>query len=90
MNKDIFQGDWNILKGKIKEKWGKLTDDDLTEIKGKKDQLVGKIQKRYGYAKDKADQELSQWEKQCSCDHDNSKHKGDAEEHRSQKHSSKQ
>lgn len=66
MNKDTLQGDWNVMKGKIKEKWGKLTDDDLTEIKGKRDQLLGKIQKRYGLAKDKAEQELTQWEKQSN------------------------
>lgn len=65
MNRDILQGDWNMVKGKIKEKWGKLTDDDLTEIKGKRDQLLGKIQKKYGYAKDQAEKELQAWEKEC-------------------------
>lgn len=63
MNKETLAGDWNMLKGKIKEKWGRLTDDDLTEIKGKRDQLLGKIQKRYGLAKEKAEQELSEWER---------------------------
>ena len=63
MNKDIFQGDWNVLKGKIKEKWGKLTDDDLTAVKGKKIQLLGVIQKKYGLAKDKAEEEFNAWEK---------------------------
>ena len=62
MNKDIFQGDWKILKGKVKEKWGKLTDDDLTAINGKKDQLIGKLQKRYGYVQDRAQREISEWE----------------------------
>jgi uncharacterized protein YjbJ (UPF0337 family) len=69
MNKDIFQGDWNILKGKVKEKWGKITEDDITEIKGRRDQLLGKLQKRYGYAKDDAERELSQWEKQHENEH---------------------
>ena len=66
-NKETFQGDWNELKGKIKEKWGKLTDDDLMEIKGKRDQLLGKLQKRYGLAKEKAEEQLTEWEKSCCC-----------------------
>ena len=64
MNKDIFQGDLNFLKGKIKEQWGKLTDDDLMEIRGKRDQLIGKLQKRYGIAKEKAEEQVAVWEKQ--------------------------
>lgn len=68
MNKDTIKGDWNLLKGKVKEKWGKLTDDDLTKINGKKEQLLGAIQKKYGLAKDKAEQELNEWEKKCCCD----------------------
>jgi uncharacterized protein YjbJ (UPF0337 family) len=71
MNKDTIQGDWNVVKGKVKEKWGKLTDDDLTAISGKKDQLLGAIQKKYGIAKDAAEKELSDWEKKCdgNCKH---------------------
>jgi len=49
------------MKGKIKEKWGKLTDDDLNVIDGKQDQLEGKIQERYGYAKDQARREIDDW-----------------------------
>ena len=68
MNKETFEGKWNVLKGKAKEKWGKLTDDDLTKIDGKKDQLIGELQKKYGYIKEKAEEEISTWEKQCgSC-----------------------
>jgi len=68
MNKDTFEGKWNELKGKAKEKWGKLTDDDLLTVEGKKDQLVGKLQEKYGYAKDKAETEIASWEKGCgSC-----------------------
>lgn len=63
MDKETLRGDWNMLKGKVKENWGKLTDNDLTEINGKKEQLLGLIQKRYGYAKEKAEQELKDWEK---------------------------
>jgi len=57
MNEDILKGKWKEIKGEIKEKWGKLTDDDLTQIEGKEEQLVGLLQKRYGYAKEKAEQE---------------------------------
>ena len=49
MNKDEIGGNWKQFKGKAKEQWGKLTDDDMTVIEGKRDQLVGKIQERYGY-----------------------------------------
>lgn len=64
MNKDEAGGNWKQLKGKFKEKWGKLTDDDMTVVEGKRDQLVGKIQERYGYGKDQAEKELSDWESQ--------------------------
>ncbi|AML37548.1 stress-response protein [Klebsiella aerogenes] len=63
MNKDEISGNWKQLKGKAKEQWGKLTDDDMTVIEGKRDQLVGKIQERYGYAKDQAEKEVSDWER---------------------------
>jgi uncharacterized protein YjbJ (UPF0337 family) len=63
MNKDEIGGNWKQLKGKAKEKWGKLTDDDMTVIEGKRDQLVGKIQERYGYAKDQAEKEVADWER---------------------------
>jgi len=62
MNKDQADGNWKQFKGKVKEKWGKLTDDDLTVVEGKRDQLVGKIQERYGYQKDQAEKELKEWE----------------------------
>lgn len=58
MNWDRIQGNWKQLTGQIRAKWGKLTDDDLTVIAGKKDVLAGKLQERYGYEKDKAEQEL--------------------------------
>ena len=59
MNKDEAGGNWKQFKGKVKEQWGKLTDDDMTIIEGKRDQLVGKIQERYGYQKDQA--ETKRW-----------------------------
>lgn len=68
MNKDLFEGKWHEYKGKIKEKWGKLTDNDLTQIDGKRETLLGKLQTSYGYAKDKAETELAEFEKSCGCD----------------------
>lgn len=59
---DRIEGSWKQLTGKAKEQWGKLTDEDLTEIAGKRDQLAGKIQERYGYAKDKAEEEIRAFE----------------------------
>ena len=57
LNKDILKGKWKEIKGDIKAKWGKLTDDDLTEIEGNQEKLVGILQKRYGYAKEEAEKE---------------------------------
>src|ERR1700722_5478643 len=61
MNWDQIQGKWKQSTGVIKEKWGNLTDDDLTVIAGKKDQLVGKIQERYGIAKDAAEKQVDEF-----------------------------
>ena len=58
MNWDRIEGNWKQFTGKVKEKWGKLTDDDLTAIAGKKDQLVGRIQERYGIEKDQASRDI--------------------------------
>lgn len=68
MNKDIFKGKWHELSGKVKEKFGKLTDNDLTAINGKREALLGKLQTRYGYAKDKAEEELASFEESCGCE----------------------
>ena len=57
MNEDVLKGKWKEIKGGVKEKWGKLTDDDLTAVEGKKEKLLGLLQQKYGYAKDKAEQE---------------------------------
>jgi uncharacterized protein YjbJ (UPF0337 family) len=62
MDTNQLKGNWDFIKGKIKEKWGKLTDDDLTEIGGKKDQLVGKIEHRYGVAKEEAEKQVNEFE----------------------------
>ena len=61
MNWDQIEGRWKELKGSVKERWGKLTDDDLNVIGGKKDQLVGHIQERYGIAKDEAQKQVDEW-----------------------------
>jgi uncharacterized protein YjbJ (UPF0337 family) len=59
MNRDQIKGDWKQFTGKVKEKWAKPTDDDLTTIAGQRDQMVGILQERYGYAKERAEKELS-------------------------------
>jgi uncharacterized protein YjbJ (UPF0337 family) len=61
MNEDILQGKWAQLKGKVKEQWGKLTDDEIELLDGKKDQLVGKVQERYGIARDQAARDVDNW-----------------------------
>ena len=61
MNWDRVEGNWKQITGKVKEQWGKLTDDGITQINGNREQLEGKIQARYGYAKDKVKQEVDDW-----------------------------
>jgi uncharacterized protein YjbJ (UPF0337 family) len=61
MDWNRVEGNWKQVKGKVKEQWGKLTDDDLDVIASKQDQLEGKLQERYGYAKDRAQKEMSDW-----------------------------
>jgi len=61
MNWDLVEGKWKELKGSIRSKWGKLTDDDLEAVAGKKDQLVGRIQQRYGLQRDEAETEVDSW-----------------------------
>ena len=67
MNWDQIEGQWKQTKGQVKEQWGKLTDDDLTAINGKRDQLVGKVQERYGVAREKAEEQVCKFEKACNC-----------------------
>jgi uncharacterized protein YjbJ (UPF0337 family) len=63
MNWDVFKGNWKQFKGNVKQQWGKLTDDDLTAIEGKRDELAGRLQERYGFSKDQAERELDQFVK---------------------------
>jgi uncharacterized protein YjbJ (UPF0337 family) len=61
MDWNRVEGNWKQMKGKVKEQWGKLTDDDLDVINGKRDQLEGKIQERYGIAKDQVKSDVDTW-----------------------------
>ena len=62
MNWDRIQGNWKQVVGKAKAQWGKLTDDDLDVVAGRREQLAGKIQERYGIAKDEVDKQIADWE----------------------------
>jgi uncharacterized protein YjbJ (UPF0337 family) len=62
MNEDRIEGNWKQFKGKVKEQWGKLTDDDLDVIAGRRDQLAGKIQERHGVARDEAERQIKDFE----------------------------
>src|SRR5450756_3253647 len=59
--KDILHGKWHELKGQVRQQWGKLTDDDLTRMSGKTEELAGVLQQRYGYGKDQAEDEIHKW-----------------------------
>ncbi|HSM56675.1 MAG TPA: CsbD family protein [Candidatus Sulfomarinibacteraceae bacterium] len=61
MNDDVLKGKWKQLKGRIREEWGELTDDDIDRIQGNREQLEGRLQERYGYAKDEARDEVDNW-----------------------------
>lgn len=62
MNWDQIAGNWKQFSGNVREQWGKLTDDDLARVEGKRDQLVGRVQERYGIAKDAAEEQVKAWE----------------------------
>ncbi len=63
MNWDTIEGNWKQFTGKVREKWGKLTDDDLEVIAGKRDRLCGKIQERYGVAKEEAERQIDEYQR---------------------------
>lgn len=60
-SQDILAGKWHELKGKVKQQWGKLTDDDVTRMSGKMEELSGHLQKHYGYDKARAEEEINRW-----------------------------
>jgi uncharacterized protein YjbJ (UPF0337 family) len=66
MNWDQIKGNWMQATGKAKEHWGKLTDDDLDVVAGRRSQLIGKIQERYGVAMDEAEKQLAEWERKAT------------------------
>lgn len=61
MASDILKGKWMQLKGSIKERWGELTDDEVDEVRGETQQLIGLLQEKYGYAKEKAEAEVAEF-----------------------------
>lgn len=61
MNRDVLQGKWKQMKGRVRERWGELTNDDVDRMTGASEQLVGKIQERYGIAQDEAQREVDDW-----------------------------
>jgi uncharacterized protein YjbJ (UPF0337 family) len=61
MNWDRIQGNWKQFKGKAQQQWGELTDDDLDVVEGKREELAGRLQQRYGYARDQAEREIDSW-----------------------------
>lgn len=65
MNKDTLIGNWKQFTGEAKRRWGKLTDDEFTEIEGNRTKLAGKIQEAYGVAKEEAEEQVAAWEKEC-------------------------
>lgn len=58
MNRDTFRGQWRQMQGEMKRRWGKLTDDELTEVEGNVDKFVGKLQEHYGYGREQAEREF--------------------------------
>jgi uncharacterized protein YjbJ (UPF0337 family) len=63
MNWDRVEGNWKTFKGQVRQQWGKLTDDDLDVISGQREELIGRIQNAYGMARDDAEKQVAEWEK---------------------------
>jgi uncharacterized protein YjbJ (UPF0337 family) len=68
MNWDRVEGRWKLLKGKVREQWGKLTDDDLDLIAGHRDRLAGRLQHQYGLAQDEVERQIKEFEKKAGQD----------------------
>ena len=62
MNRDTLKGQWTQLKGQVRKQWGKLTDDEIDQIQGDTEILMGKLQERYGYSREQAQREIDRWE----------------------------
>lgn len=67
MNWDRIEGNWKKVQGQAKQRWGELTNDDLNVIDGRRDELSGKLQERYGIAKDEADRQINEFQGSCNC-----------------------
>ncbi len=81
MNSQVLEGKWDQLKGKVKEQWGKLTDNDIMIIKGQRDKLVGKVKEKYGYTKEKAETEVERFLGDCGCAEQSANPDRDSEEY---------
>lgn len=68
MNWDIVEGNWKEFKGKARETWGELTDDELAETEGRREQLVGLVQQKYGHARNEAERQVDEWYKNMTHD----------------------
>jgi len=64
MNEHTLKGEWNQMKGSVKQKWGELTNDDLDQIEGSRDKLVGRVQERYGHSKEDAERDVDSWRRE--------------------------
>lgn len=64
MDNQTLNGEWNQLKGTVKQKWAELTDDDLTHIEGDRDRLVGRVQERYGHSREDAERDVDNWRRE--------------------------
>jgi uncharacterized protein YjbJ (UPF0337 family) len=78
MDWNIIEGKWKELKGQAREEWGKLSDDELEEIEGKKDILVGKLKQKYGYASEEAHHRVDEWAKQMDAKQQDAKQQYEA------------
>jgi uncharacterized protein YjbJ (UPF0337 family) len=61
MNSDVFSGKWKQFRGEVKQRWGELTDDELDQIEGRRDKLIGKLQEKYGYSRSRAEEEVTRF-----------------------------
>ena len=64
MNEHTLKGEWNQMKGSVKQKWGELTNDDLDQIEGSRDKLDGRVQERYGHSKEDAERDVDNWRRE--------------------------